>query len=394
MKKINKLLLVLTIILSSCSGTQKTKSAISSGNYDAAFENAISKLNKDKSKFAKQVPLLKEAYDKANAKDLAEISRLKKSKDKQSLKRIYNLYMKLDVRQDEVILLEPLKYDGKTYDFKVKDYTKDIVNSRKNYSDYLYSTASPLLYGSKENIRKAHGILSEIQVINPDYRSDLNQQILDTKKRGMDYVLVKLKNNVANQLKDSTSLSVLKNFSSLSTGNFSNKWIQFHDKKDYNLHYDYEAEISLDKLVRIPEKLNTQNVNQTKEIQTGWNYKYDDKGNVMKDAEGNDIKTPKMEKVSAVVSLFQQIKSTTLNGKLSLKNLNTNKIIDTTPVNSEAKLENIYATYEGNPKAIEQKYYDALKNKKKQFPDDAAFSKFTLQTFKEKVEQILATQKW
>ncbi len=394
MKKINKFLIVLTIILSSCSGTQKTKSAISSGNYDVAFENAISKLNKDKIKFSKQVPLLKEAYDKANAKDLAEISQLKKSKDKQNLKRIYNLYMKLDVRQDEVILLEPLKHDGKTYSFKAKDYTKDIVNSRKKYSDYLYSTALPLLYGSKQNIRKAHEILSKIQVINPDYRSDLNQQILDTKKRGMDYVIVKLKNNVANQLKDSTSLSILKKFSSLSTGNFTNEWILFHDKRNYNVHYDYEAEISLDKLVRIPEKLNTQNINQTKETQTGWNYKYDDKGNVMKDAEGNDIKTPKMEKISAVVSLFQQVKSTTLNGKLSLKNLKTNKIIGTTPVNSEAKLENIYATYEGNPKAVEQKYYDALKNKKKPFPDDTAFSKFALQTFKEKVEQILATQKW
>ncbi len=394
MKRINHLLIVLTIILTSCSGTQKTKSAISSGNYNVAFENAISKLNKDKNKYAKQVPLLKEAYDKANTKDLAEISRLKKSADKQSLKRIYNLYMKLDVRQDEVILLEPLKYDGKTYDFKVKEYTKDIVDSRKKYSDYLYSTALPLINGSKENIRKAHEILNKIQVVNPDYRSDLNQQILDTKKRGMDYVLVKLKNNVANQLKDSTSLGILKNFSSLSTGNFTNKWIQFHDKQDYTIHYDYEAEISLDKLVRIPEKLNTQNVNQTKEIQTGWNYTYDAKGNVLKDKDGNDIKTPKMEKVSAEVTLFQQVKSTTLNGKLSLKNLNTNKILGTTPVNSEAKLENIYATYKGNPKAIEQKYYNALKNKKQQFPKDAAFSKFALQTFKEKVEQILAAQKW
>ena len=394
MKKINTFLIIIIIALSSCSGTQKTKSAISSGDYNSAFENAISKLNKDKSKYAKQIPLLKEAYDKANEKDLAEIEQLKKSNNKLNLKKIYNLYMKLDVRQDEIILLEPLKYEGKTYSFNAKDYTKEIKNSRQKYSDYLYNIATPLLYGSKENIRKAHNILSEIQVINPDYKSSLNQQIIDAKKRGMDYVLVKLKNNVSNQLQDSTSLSILKDFSAISTGSFKNKWITFHSKKDYNISYDYQADITLDKLIKIPEKLNKQNVNQTKEVQTGWKYKYDDNGNVMKDKDGNDIKIPKMEKVSAVVTLYQQVKSINLEGKITLKNLKINKILGTTPVKSEAKLENIYATYKGNPKAIEEKYYEAIKNKKKEFPNDSAFLKFTLQTFKEKVEQILANQKW
>ncbi len=394
MKKNLIYLLLISFILSSCSGTQKTKSAISSGNYDMAFDNAITKLNKDKKKYAKQIPLLKEAYEKANAKDLATINKLKKQNTVDALKNIYKKYMNLDVRQDEITLLEPLSYDGKTYEFKKKDYSNDISKAKKDYSDKLFQQASPLLNGTKQDARKAYEILSKIQVINPNYRSDLNQLIQKAQNKGMQYVLVKFKNNIANQLNDSTSLAILKNFASLNTGNFANKWITFHDKKNYNITYDYQTDISLDKITRIPEKLNTQKVPQEKEIQTGWNYKYDANGNVMKDKDGNDIKTPKMEKVRAEVTLYQQIKSTTLDGKLSLKDLKTGKVLGTTPVQSEAKLENIYATYKGNPKAIDQKYYDALKNKKKQFPDDTAFTKFALQTFKEKIEAILSKQQW
>ena len=387
-------LTVVIVILYSCSGTQKTKSAISSGNYQAAFDNAITKLNKDKKRYAKQIPLLKDAYDKANAKDLADIKKLKKSNTTQALKDIYKKYMNIDVRQDEITLLEPLSYDGKTYQFDKKDYSKEIAEAKKNYSDNLYQQALPLLNGTKQDARKAYEILSKIQVINPTYRNDLDAQIKQAQKKGMQYVLVKFKNNIPNQLKDSTSLAILKNFASLNTGNFTNKWITFHDKKDYNVQYDYETDISLDKLTKIPEKLNQQKVPQEKEIQTGWNYQYDANGNVMKDKDGNDIKTPKMEKVRAEVTLYQQVKSTTLDGKLTVKDLKTNKVLGTAPIKSEAKLENVYATYKGNPKAIDQKYYDALKNKKKQFPKDTAFTKFALQTFKEKIENILSQQKW
>jgi hypothetical protein len=394
MKKQLLYLITITVILQSCSGTQKTKSAISSGNYQAAFDNAITKLNKDKKKYAKQIPLLKEAYDKANAQDLAIIKKLKKQNSSEALKTIYKKYMNLDVRQDEITLLEPLTYDGKTYHFDKKDYSNEIAKAKKDYSDNLYKKALPLLNSSKQNARKAYELLSKIQVINPDYRNDLSQQIDNAKKKGMQYVIVKFKNNIANKLNDSTSLAILKNFASLNTGNFTNKWITFHDKQDYSIIYDYQTDISLDKIIRIPEKINTQKVLQEKEIQTGWDYKLDPKGNVIKDKDGNDIKTPKMEKVKAEVTLFQQIKSTSLEGKLTLKNLKTNKIVGTTPVKSEAKLENIYATYKGNPKAIDQKYYDALNNKKKQFPNDIAFTKFALQTFKEKTEAILAQQKW
>jgi len=390
MKKKILSLIVITILLS-CSGAKKTQKAIDNGDYDTAFNFAIEKLNKDKSKNEKQVPLLKNAYEKANSRDLADISRLKKQKP-QNLEAIYKKYMNLDVRQDEVILLEPLYFEGKQVNFNITDYTKDIKNAKKNYATELYNKALPLMNNSKENSRKAFSILEDLQYVDPNYRSDLSSLIASTKKRGSNFVFVKLHNSVANQLKDSASLAVLNNFAKIRSGDFKNKWIVLHDKKDYSVIYDYQADIYLDKFIRVPLKEESQIVKQSKEIQTGWIYKKDAKGNNIKDKDGNDIRSPKMETVYAQVNLFKQSKASTLEGKVIMKNLKSNQIGQPKPIKSEAKLENIYATYKGEPKAIEEKYYDALKNKKQEFPSDIKFNEFALQTFKLQVEKFMSEQ--
>ncbi len=393
MRKINILLLIVSIILTACSGTKKTKDAISSGNYEAAFNNAVKKLTKSKSKYEKQIPLLKEAFDKEVSKDLATIKRLKSQKPA-DLENIYKEYMRLDLHQDEIILLQPLIYEGQEIYFDIKDYSKEITASKKKYADQLYNKAQALIYGSKEDSRQAHKILEDLQYVDPNYRSDLSALISTAKKRGSNFVFVKLHNKVANKLQDSTSQSILKSFSKIRTGDFKNKWIVLHNTKDYSVVYDYQADIYLDKITAIPEKTNTETVQQTKEIQTGWIYQKDAKGTIMKDANGNDIRKPKMEKVTAQVHLFQQLKSTVLDGKVIMKNLKNNTSSATTSIKGEAKLENVYATYKGEPKAIDQKYHKALQAKKATFPVDAEFNKFALQTFKVKVEQYLAKQQF
>ncbi len=124
-------------------------------------------------------------------------------------------------------------------------------------------------------------------------------------------------------------------------------------------------------------------------MQDGWNYQYDEKGNVKKDADGNDMKTPKYKEVTADIEVFQQVKTTTIKGELSIKNTKSNKIVKKEAIDGEAKLENVYATYKGDQRAIDQKYYQALQNKKGTFPPDDAFHKYALEIIKQKGMQHL-----
>jgi hypothetical protein len=86
------------------------KKALNSGNYNQAIANAVDKLrnNKDARRKADIIVLLKDAYDKANARDIDAISGLKASNNPEYYKRIYETYVALDLRQESIKPLLPL----------------------------------------------------------------------------------------------------------------------------------------------------------------------------------------------------------------------------------------------------------------------------------------------
>ena len=391
-------ILFLSALLFSCGGSQKASSAISSGNYHKAFELAATNLRKDKTKSSNQknVPILKEAYDKAASNDKAAITQLKKINSKKNLYSVYQKYLMMDIRQDEVKALQPLYFEGKEYTFNFKDYSKNISNSKDDLSKFLYDESKTLLATSKkEDARIAFKNLEELYYdINADYKSDIRSLLDRAKAASSSFVLVTLNNKITSQLQDSTSVSEIAQFKKINTANFDNPWVIYHDKKDYNVKYDFSADFSLDKLQFIPEKLNQEKVAQQKKVQDGWKYKYDAKGNVLKDKEGNDVKEAKYVIVKAEVMLYQQIKSATINGALVIKNVKTGAVISTHPLTGEAKLENVYAKYRGDQRAIEQKYHKALQNKEAKFPEDAIFKKYALDNLKKQAMGILNQQKF
>jgi len=385
-------------LLVACGGSQKASSAISSGNYHKAFDLAVTNLQKDKTKNSSQknIPILKEAYDKAASKDNATIARLKNATDKNSLYTVYQKYQTMDIRQDEVMALQPLYFEGKEYTFDFEDYSKNISTAKDGLSKFLYNESKTLLAtGKKEDARIAFKNLEELYYdINADYKSDIRSLLDKAKATSSSFVLVTLNNKITNQLQDSTSISEVAQFKKINTTNFDNPWVIYHEKKDYNVKYDYSAGFSLDKLQFVPEKLNQEKVAQKKRVQDGWKYTYDAKGNVMKDKDGNDIKEAKYVDVTAEVQLYQQVKSAIITGSLVIKNIKTGSIISTHPLTGEAELENVYAKYRGDQRAIEEKYHKALQNKEAKFPEDEVFKKYALDNLKKQAMGILNQQKF
>ncbi len=391
-------ILSITVLFISCGGSQKAASAVSSGNYHQAFDLAVANLNKDKTKSSNQknIPVLKEAYQKALEKDNQEIAILEKSPTKSNLQNIYQKYLLMDIRQDEVKALQPLYFEGQEYTFVFKDYSKKTAKAKYNLSKYLYDESRTLLSSSsKEDARLAHKNLETLLYdLSSNYKNDIQSLLDQATKKASSFVLVSLNNKINNQLQDSTSRSEIANFTNINTSNFNNSWVIYHDKKDYNTQYDFLVDFSLDKLEFVPEKLNQQVVAQKKRVQDGWKYTYDAKGNVMKDKDGNDIKEAKYVDVDAEIQLFQQVKSANLNGSLIIKDAKTGQLIKTNPLTGEAKLENVYAKYRGDQRAIEEKYYDALNNKQAQFPADEVFKKYALDNLKNQALGILNQQKF
>ncbi len=381
--------LMAVVLCAACGGTQKATNLISSGNYENAFAVSIQKLTKDKSSKSSQkhVPVLKEAYTKAATNDLQTIANLKKTNTPESLKKIYGTYLNLDLRQDEVRVLQPLYFEGSEVQFDFTDYSKSITNAKNNYSSKLYTDAVQEMKGDKLAARKAYKLFQELIYVNPTYKNNLTQLSQNAKNKGSSFVLVALKNNVQRISNDS-----IESVNQINSGNFDNQWVIYHNKKDSKVRYDYQIDIVFNTLQFQPEKTEQQTVPQEAKIQDGWQYQLDANGNVVKDDKGNDVKVAKYKVVRAEVALYQQNKASKLDGNVVIKNRKTGAVVSSTPIFGEAKFQHLYGTFRGDQRAIEQKYYDALKSKALVYPKDDEFIKYSVLNFKQKVTALLSQQ--
>jgi hypothetical protein len=378
------------LVIASCSSAKKAEKSIESGDYDKAFNIAVTKLNEDKHKKSHQklIPMLKEAYTKANERDQHKIDNYKRLNDPSFLKQIYGLYVAMDVRQDEVLMLQPLYYNNQEVQFDIKNYKNDLDKSLNDYSSYLYKEGMKKLSGSKLDAREAHDIFDELEFVNPSYVNNIGDLIRQSKLKGSSMVLLKL----YNKLEHYTTQEHLDELMRISESNMSNPWVIYHKEKKANVKYDYEVGVYLEALHISPEQVNTEIVPQQARVKDGWEYVLDGNGNVMKDSLGNDIKREKIITVQAEVKLFQQVKESRIDGKIKIKELFNNSLLNDTPLFGEAKFENVYALFQGDQRAIDPKYHKALQNKEIPFPPDTEFIKYAIAEYRVKFLQLLDSQ--
>jgi hypothetical protein len=152
MKKIT-FIIAFFVLFTSC-GLKQTKNNLSSGNYDAAIDIALSNLRSNKDKKGKQdyIYLLEEAFAKAKERDLNSISFLSKENNPNNLEKIYNTYLALNDRQEKIRPLLPLKLmnEGRNAIFPFDNYNDQIISSKNALSNYLYNNAKALMLTKNE----------------------------------------------------------------------------------------------------------------------------------------------------------------------------------------------------------------------------------------------------
>lgn len=166
--------LLCCMFLFSC-GVRKTETLLNSGNYDAAIKKAVENLVTKKDAKGKQdyIIMLEAAFAKAKDRDLSTIDLLLKDKNDANFEKIYNLYLKLNNRQEQIKPLLPLTIykQGRNAIFEFENYSNQIVNSKKSLSKYLYNNALVLLKSNnKYDFRKSYDDLIYLQNLNTDYK--------------------------------------------------------------------------------------------------------------------------------------------------------------------------------------------------------------------------------
>jgi hypothetical protein len=369
-------------------GRKQIEKQLNTGNYDQAINNALKKLETNKNAKRKQdyVLMLRDAYYKVVEDDHYKINQLKQDGNPEYYETIYNLYTRLDSRQNSIKSVLPLQINGKTIKFKFNNYTSDIIDYKSKVSDYKYSQARQLLSSSdKYNAREAYGLLEDIEYINPNFR-DVRSLMDQAHFKGTDFVIVSVINET-NQIVPTRLEEELLDFDTY--GLNDNFWTLYHANASAEINYDYAMQLQLKRINISPEHVYEKEYVRESEIVDGWEYVLDENGNVAKDSSGNDIKQDKIVRVLARLSEVQQVKSTQVIGQVVFTDLKQNQVLESFPIDSEFIFENFYGRFRGDRRALSDDDKRLLGNRALPFPTNEQMVYDTNEDLKQKLKSII-----
>lgn len=387
MKKITLILVVL--LINACSSSKRTKSAISSGNYDKAIKLSVKKLRKSTTSKAKQklILLLEEGFEKAVAQDIRNLSQLELDNNSNVVQTIYETYMKMDKRQELIRPLLPLyiKNKKRDADFLFSNYNAEIAKSKEELTEYLYFNASRLLaLNQKEAARNAYDDLTYLNRINPNYK-DVNSLMEEAHFLGTNFVKVKLINDT-NQIIPRRLEDDLLNFNSYGLNQF---WTVFHSVVDDEINYDYQLQLLFKRIDVSPEKIVERQSLLEKRVKDGFEYVLDSNGNVALDSIGNRIKKDKFINVSSDFFEVHQEKATHIEAEVILNDLKTNQEVEIIPLESEFIFVYDFAEMSGDIRALNHQQKEMIKLKEVPFPSSEQMIFDTGEDLKEKLRELI-----
>ncbi|NND51290.1 MAG: hypothetical protein HKN54_02720 [Flavobacteriaceae bacterium] len=361
--------------------------AMYSGNYDHAIHDALKKLHTNKSAKwkTKFVILLEESYHKAIKRDLQTIKRLQKANDPALNRQIFEIYANMDARQEAIKPVLPLRVGKKIINFQMKDFTDDLILSRNDAVDYEYRFAKRLMASqNKYDFREAYKILEFIESVKPDH-DQVRAMMDEAHFKGTDFVLVAIKNDT-HQILPHRLEDELLNFDTYGLNNF---WTTYHSNADAAIDYDFGMELQLRNIQISPERMLERQHLRERELVDGWEYQYDEQGNVAKDSLGNDIKIDRIINVRARVFEIEQIKSTRVLGRVVYTDLKSNQPLESFPLDSEFVFQNIFGRYRGDKRALTDHDHDLINRRRIPFPTNSQMVYDTGEDLKHQLKRIL-----
>ncbi|MGD0582227.1 MAG: hypothetical protein ABR974_04695 [Bacteroidales bacterium] len=356
MKKVLPLLFTIAIIMSGCGSSKKQ---LEKGNYDAAIEKAVKQLRKDPND-KKEAANLETAYKISNDQDNEKIRLLKTEGKASGWDEIYLLYKKLYDRQTLVRSVPQLNYP-------YVDYMQDMVAAKKNAADFYFAHGTELMKNNmKDSYRQAYQEFVRAKQYVGDYPG-IDSKISESRFLGMSRVLVAIQNKSILVFPKEMMDQLL----TLDLPALNSDWVEYHTQVlDQNTQFDYFVNININNIVVTPDQTVEADSTVKRDIDDGYNYVLDNKGNVMRDSLGNDIKVKKYKTVQcALIQTFQR-KSCHIDGTIDVIQANPNRLLKQDPIGAQAKFENISSRAVGDIQALNQRQLDRTKAKIIPFPTD------------------------
>ena len=363
MKKIIPFIFILTIIFTGCGSSKKQ---LAKGNYNAAIDKAVKQLRKDPND-AKQIDILDRSYKVANEQDNERVRFLKMEGRPNNWDEIYLVYKTLNDRQAYVRTVLPLNMSGKSIDYPYIDYMPEMVNAKRKAADFYYGHGMELMKSNiKDSYRQAYAEFLRAKEYVGDYEG-IDNKILDAKYLGMSRVFVTIQNNSRLKFPQEFEDDLL----ALDLPSLNTDWVEYHTQNlDPNTQYDYYVNINIRNISVSPDQSIQSDTVVKRDVEDGFSYKLDQKGNVMRDSSGNDIKIKKYKTLQCALIETAQEKVCQITGDVEVLQVNPNKILKKDPLGAQSNFEHVSARALGDTQALTATQLERTKSQAVPFPTD------------------------
>jgi hypothetical protein len=363
MKRILSIVFVLTLILSGCGSSKKQ---LQKGNYDAAIQKAVKQLRKDPSD-VKQIDILTQAYKVSNDQDNERVRFLKMEAKPNSWDEIYLVYRALNDRQSLVKTVTPLNANGRSVDFPYTDYVPDMVNAKRKAADFYYAHGNELMKNRiKESYRQAYAEFLRAKEYVGDYEG-IDNKIQDAKVQGMSRVFVSIQNTSIMKFPKEFEDDLL----ALDLPRLNSEWVEYYTQNlNENTQYDYFVNVNIKNVAVSPDQSVQRDSVIKRDIEDGFYYVLDKKGNVMRDSLGNDIKQKKYKTVQCALVETVQSKACRIDGDIEVIQMNPNKQLKKDPIGAQSNFENVSSRALGDIQALNARQLERTKTAIVPFPTD------------------------
>jgi len=363
MRKIISSFFILTLLFAGCGSSKKQ---LQKGNYDAAIEKAVKQLRKDPDD-SKQIDILSQSYKIANDQDKERIRYLKMEGRPDSWDEIYMNYKALNDRQSIVRTVTPLNNNGKTVDFPYEDYMPEMVGAKRKAADFYYAHGIELMkVGIKDSYRQAFNEFVRAKQYVGDYEG-IDNKIQDAKFLGMSRVFVSVRNSSVLKFPPEFEHDLL----ALDLPRLNSDWVEYHTQNlNENTKYDYYVNVNVKNIAVSPDQTIQRDSVIKREVDDGFKYVLDTKGNVRKDSLGNDIKERKTKTVQCALVETIQSKACRIDGDIEVIQVNPDKVLKKDPIGAQSNFENISSRALGDLQALNKQQLERTKTAIVPFPSD------------------------
>ncbi len=360
MKRIILLLGLFSLIfLQACNIAEK---ALNHGDYDTAMMKAAKKLSKDKQN-GHYASIMNQAYLKMYEEDMNFITFQRKQGSPDGKVKVLDAMNSIRSRYNSIKYLLPLG----GFEFPVIA-DEDYITAKNDAAEYLLARASQMINNNnKTEARSSYSLLQKLKDIYPNYKNatQLEQQALYL---GSNYVLMRMTAPDNIIIPNDFQQRLL----ALNVQELNGNWMYFTPSYDSTLRYDYHIIVKLVTIDVSPEQLIINNYSENLEVEDGFEYVLDAKGNVKKDSLGNDIKRKRYRTISCLVSERRLHKEASVGGFVDIYNTQTKQLMKSIPLSTLVTYDGITAMANGDLNALSPRTRQLINTPPPPVPNDFA----------------------